>query len=87
MLVYEQDYESSNMNYYKLFFEYENPKSIESGYIPYIYIMENKTVYVPVKTSTGATISEKSYASFVLSQATFEKLLNEVANTNYEQVD
>lgn len=87
MLVYEQDYESSNMNYYKLFFEYENPKSIESGYIPYIYVMENKTVYVPVKTSTGATISEKSYASFILSQGTFDKLLNEVRNTNYEQVD
>lgn len=85
MLVYDQDYASMD-DYYVLFFEYSNPKSIEAGYIPYVYVAPNKTVYLPVKTSTGATISEKSYASFILSQNTYDMLVQEVANTEYEQI-
>lgn len=86
ILVYGQDYESFDMNYYKLFFTYKNAKSIEDGYIPYMYVMENKTVYIPVKTDTGNIISEKSYASFILSQSTYDELLKEIENAEYQQL-
>lgn len=86
MLVYEQDYEYLNMDYCKLYFHYENPRSIENGYIPHMYIMENRTVYLPVKTSTGATIREKSYASFILSPETYNALMNALDRSPYQQV-
>lgn len=87
ILVYEQDFESSKADYYKIFFEYENPKSIEAGYIPYMYIMDNKTVYLPVKTDTGATTSEKSYASFIMSQKTFDIIANASLLNEYQQIE
>lgn len=84
-LTYYQDYENSTMDYYKLYLDYNEDEkgSIEMGYIPYLYVMENKKVYMPIQTDANS-LNNKSYVTLELTEDLFNELVEVVKSTKYE---
>jgi hypothetical protein len=84
-LTYYQDYENSTMDYYKMYLEYDKDESgsVEMGYIPYFYIMENRKVYMPIQTDANS-LNSKSYVTLELTEDLFNELVEVVKNAKYE---
>lgn len=76
------DLENSG-GYYKLYWQYDavSPK-IESGYLDEVYILTDRTVYVPILTVINK--GDKGYATFKLSTQTYNDFIKFVSLNDYQ---